>query len=117
VFLAAVCKTVEAKQAGLVSREVQILRSPPRKCVCGEVGTHKGLKNQRRRFDSVRTHQTREERRMKLDPKETIFLTQEEYDRIVEICNNPPAPSAAMVAAARRYKEIFKNETQTSKDS
>jgi uncharacterized protein (DUF1778 family) len=47
----------------------------------------------------------------------TILLTQEEYDRIVEVCNNPPAPAAALIAAMRRHKEMFVDETKTSKGS
>jgi uncharacterized protein (DUF1778 family) len=48
---------------------------------------------------------------------ETILLTQEEYDRIVEACNRPPAPTAALIAAIRKYKERFLDETKTSEDS
>mgnify|MGYP007071642049 CR=1 FL=1 len=48
---------------------------------------------------------------------ETILLTPEEYDRMIEICNNPPAPTAALIAAMRRYKERFVDETKTSENS
>lgn len=48
---------------------------------------------------------------------ETILLTQEEYDRIVEICNNPPEPTPALVAAMKKYKELVKDETKTSEGS
>jgi uncharacterized protein (DUF1778 family) len=50
---------------------------------------------------------------MKLDLEETILLTQEEYERMLEICANPPEPSPALIEAAKRYKERIKNETKT----
>lgn len=50
---------------------------------------------------------------MKLDPEETILLTREEYERIKEICANPAPPTKYMLAAAKRYKERYKNETKT----
>ena len=54
---------------------------------------------------------------MKLDPEETILLTQEEYTRILEVCANPPAPTPALIEAIRKHKEIFVDETKTSKGS
>jgi uncharacterized protein (DUF1778 family) len=50
---------------------------------------------------------------MKLDPEETILLTAEEYERMLEICANPPAPTEHMLEAAKRYRERVKNETKT----
>lgn len=51
---------------------------------------------------------------MKLDPEETILLTREEYERMLEIIRNPPNPSPALIAAAERYKERMKNDTGTN---
>ena len=45
---------------------------------------------------------------MKLDPEETILLTAEEYERMLEIIANPSEPTEYMLEAARRYKERFK---------
>lgn len=44
---------------------------------------------------------------MKLDPEEhaIIHLRKEEYDRIQEICRNPPEPTEYMLEAARQHKE------------
>jgi uncharacterized protein (DUF1778 family) len=50
---------------------------------------------------------------MRLDPVERTFLTLEEYERLLEIINNPTEPSPALLAAARRYKDRFKDETET----
>jgi len=50
---------------------------------------------------------------MRLDPEETILLTTEQYERILEIIANPPKPTEHMLEAARRYRERFKNETKT----
>lgn len=44
---------------------------------------------------------------MKLDPEETILLTQEDYDAIVKACANPPKLTPAMVEAVKRYRERF----------
>jgi hypothetical protein len=50
---------------------------------------------------------------LKLDPEETIVLTEDEYNRLLEILANPPKPTEYMLEAARRYKERFKDETKT----
>ena len=50
---------------------------------------------------------------MKLDPEETILLTAEDIERIKEICANPPQPTEYMLAAIKRYKERYNNETKT----
>lgn len=50
---------------------------------------------------------------MKLDPEETILLTKEQYERMLEICANPPEPSPALIEAAKRYRKRVKNETKT----
>jgi uncharacterized protein (DUF1778 family) len=50
---------------------------------------------------------------MKLDPEETILLTTDEYERMLEILANPPKSTEYMLEAARRSKERFKNETKT----
>ena len=50
---------------------------------------------------------------MKLDPEERILLTKEDYDHIVKAINSPPQPTSELIAAAKRYKERFKNETKT----
>lgn len=50
---------------------------------------------------------------MNLDPKKTILLTAEDIERIKEICANPPALTEYMLAAIKRYKERYKNETKT----
>jgi uncharacterized protein (DUF1778 family) len=50
---------------------------------------------------------------MKLDPEETIILTEDEYNRLLEILANPPKPNEYMLEAARRYKERPKDETKT----
>jgi uncharacterized protein (DUF1778 family) len=50
---------------------------------------------------------------MKLDPEETILLTEEQYERMLELIRNPPEPSPALIEAAKRYKERIKNETKT----
>ena len=50
---------------------------------------------------------------MKLDPEETILLTQEEYERMLEILANPPKPTEYMLEIARRYKERFKDENSS----
>ena len=42
---------------------------------------------------------------MNLDPEETILLTKEDIEKIESICANPPAPSAALVEAAQRYRD------------
>lgn len=54
---------------------------------------------------------------MQLDPEERTFLTAEEAERLIQILNNPPEPSPAMIEDARRYKRRFKHETETSKGS
>ena len=54
---------------------------------------------------------------MKLDPEETILLTQEEYERMLAICNAPPKIAPALVEAIKKHKEIFNDETKTSKGS
>ena len=50
---------------------------------------------------------------MKLDPEETILLTAEDIERIKEICANLPQPTEYMLAAIKRYKERYNNETKT----
>lgn len=52
-----------------------------------------------------------------IDFPERILLTPEEYDRIKELCNNPPEPTPALIDAMKRYKELVKDETKTSKGS
>ena len=51
---------------------------------------------------------------MKLDPEETILLTKEQYERMLEICANPPKPTEHMLEAVKRYRERFKDDTGTS---
>ena len=50
---------------------------------------------------------------MKLDPEETIILTEDEYKRMLEILANPSKPTEYMLEAARQYKERVKDETKT----
>ena len=50
---------------------------------------------------------------MKLDPEETILLTKEQYERMLEIIANPRKPTEYMLEAARRYKERNNDETKT----
>ena len=45
---------------------------------------------------------------MKLDADEHILLTEEDMERIKEICANPPKPTKYMLAALKRYKERYK---------
>lgn len=53
---------------------------------------------------------------MKLDPDERILLTEEDYKRIEEICNEPAVElSDHMIEAIKRYKERVKDETKTQK--
>lgn len=54
---------------------------------------------------------------MKLDPEETILLTREEYERMLEICRNPPEPTEYMLEAARQYRERLENDTTRSPKS
>ena len=53
------------------------------------------------------------EKKMKLDADEHILLTEEDIERIKEICANPPKPTEYMIAAVERYKERYKDETKT----
>jgi uncharacterized protein (DUF1778 family) len=50
---------------------------------------------------------------MKLDPEETILVTKEDYDRLVEACKTPPDPTDYFIELAKRYKERVKDETKT----
>lgn len=50
---------------------------------------------------------------MKLDPEERILLTEEDFKRIQEACENPGEPKPALVAAIKRYRERFTDETKT----
>ena len=50
---------------------------------------------------------------MNLDPEETILLTEEEYERMLEIMENPPKPTEHMLEAVRRCKERCKDGTKT----
>ena len=52
------------------------------------------------------------EKKMKLDADEHILLTEEDIERIKEICANPPKPTEYMIAAVERYKERYDNETK-----
>jgi uncharacterized protein (DUF1778 family) len=54
---------------------------------------------------------------MKLDPEETILLTQEEYAHILAVCANPPTLTTAIVEAVKRYQERVHHETKTNKNS
>jgi hypothetical protein len=49
---------------------------------------------------------------MKLDPEETILLTQEEYERMLAICAAPPKITPALLEAIKKSKGLFKDETK-----
>jgi uncharacterized protein (DUF1778 family) len=52
---------------------------------------------------------------MKLDPEETVLLSDEQIDRINDICDNPPV----MTDYLRQYINAYRkqNETKTPKGS
>lgn len=49
---------------------------------------------------------------MKIDADEHILLTEEDVERIKEICANPPKPTKYMLEAVKQYKERYDNETK-----
>jgi uncharacterized protein (DUF1778 family) len=47
---------------------------------------------------------------MRLDPEETILLSQKDFEQLLATLESPPKPTQAMIEAIKKYRERFNDE-------